>query len=282
MKVTHTVVAVIAAAAVMVPSLVSAQTGTACTNVDNTALTGQCQASDGTTLNFDLTCVQPAKGSATNYFAQELDDTDDASDYFYYLSLFGLPDKEFGKCKLPEDQAAGNTATQAAKDGSACYALGTKTSGSWTYNDATIGSASITIQYSTDTRSVNVDVLCDATADTPVYTANGEDPQQPGNYNLEVTTKWACAANAGTQTCKAPSAKGAGGGGGTVFVALFFGLGGGYWVLGFIYMAGIKKVEGNDRIMHYTFLSTIPGLVKDGIRFTTSCGKASGGTYESV
>ena len=46
--------------------------------------------------------------------------------------------------------------------------------------------------------------------------------------NLEVTTKWACAANAGTQTCKAPSAKGAGGGGGTVFVALFFGLGGGY------------------------------------------------------
>ena len=44
------------------------------------------------------------------------------------------------------------------------------------------GSASISIQYSTDTRSVNVDVLCDATADTPVYTANGEDPQQPGNY----------------------------------------------------------------------------------------------------
>ena len=38
-------------------------------------------------------------------------------------------------------------------------------------------------------------------------------------------------------------------------------------MLGFIYMAGIKKVEGNDRIMHYTFLSTIPGLVKDGIRY---------------
>ena len=53
----------------------------------------------GTTYNFDLSCVQPAKGKGVaTYFAQELDDTGDSSDYFYYLSLFGLPDKEFGTC----------------------------------------------------------------------------------------------------------------------------------------------------------------------------------------
>lgn len=282
MKVVYAVSAVIAAAAF--PMRASAQTsGTACTNVNNDLLTGQCQGSDGTTYNFDLSCVQPAKGKGVaTYFAQELDDTGDSSDYFYYLSLFGLPDKEFALCKLPEDQASGNTATQAAKDGSACYALGTKTSGSWTYDDASLGAPSISIQYSTDTRSVQVDILCDATATTPVYTAQGEDPEQPGNYQLQLTSMYACAASAGTKTCKAPSASGSSSSGGTVFVGLFFGLTGGYWGLGFIYMAFVKKAEGNDRFLHYTFLSTIPGLTKDGIRFLTSCGKATGGTYESV
>jgi len=279
----NTIVAVVAAAAVF-PTLASAQTGTACTNVNNDKLTGQCQGSDGTTINFDLSCLQPpkAKGSLP-YFSQELDDSGDSSDYFYYLSLFGLPDKAFGKCNLPADQAAGNTATQAAKDGTACYALGTKTSGSWTYNDATLGAASISIQYSTDTRSVQVDIICDESAATPVYSATGEDPQQPGNYNLQLTSMYACKDKAGTKTCEAPSAgKSAGGKGGTVFVGLFFGLSAGYWGIGFIYLAFVKKAEGNDRILNYTFLSTVPGLVKDGIRFVTSCGKASGGTYESV
>ena len=88
---------------------------------------------------------------------------------------------------------------------------------------------------------------------------------------------YACAASAGTKTCKAPSASGSSSSGGTVFVGLFFGLTGGYWGLGFIYMAFVKKAEGNDRFLHYTFLSTIPGLTKDGIRFLTSCGKVSRG-----
>jgi len=126
----------IKAVAAILPPTSRAQTGTACTNVDNTALTGQCQAANGTTLHFDLSCIQPAEGNPP-YFSQELGGG--ASDYLYYLSLWGLPSEPFGQCKLPKDQAAGNTAVQAAKDKSACYALGALTSGSWTYNDATIG-----------------------------------------------------------------------------------------------------------------------------------------------
>ena len=111
-----------------------------------------------------------------------------------------------GKCKLPADQAEGNTAVQAAKDGSACYALGTKTSSTWTYDDGSLGAPKISIQYSTDTRSLQVTIICNESAATPVYAAQGEDPEQPGNYNLQLTSMYACKDKASTKTCTGPPA----------------------------------------------------------------------------
>ncbi|GFS14775.1 cation-dependent mannose-6-phosphate receptor [Elysia marginata] len=54
-----------------------------------------------------------------------------------------------------------------------------------------------------------------------------------------------------------------------VFVSLVFV----YIVAGVAVQVGLKKADGKDRIPHVTFWIAVPGLIKDGIRFTFSCGK---------
>lgn len=258
----------------------------ACTNVNNTDLTGDCQDSNGNMIIFDLSCIQPAAGQ---YFGGELHDDDDQSDYFYYMSFFGLPTSRYGQCKLPDDLTAGNTVTQAAKDGSACYVLGMQDTGTWAYQDV-IGGSSLQIQYtnSRDSKSVQINIICDETAETPIFTPTGEDPNQPNDYNLEINSKWVCRDFAGTKKCPRNKPQtGRAGGGGTVFIAVVIGMSAAYFGGGYMFLRFVKKVDGDNQIPQHHFWSTLPGLVKDGVRFSRSllpCPGLKGecGTYQSV
>lgn len=90
---------------------------------------------------------------------------------------------------------------------SGCYSLGNKHSAEWYYDDAKPGPATISVHYAGDNRTAQVDMVCDETATTPVYTVNKEDPPQPYwpvNYKLQLTSMYACKVHTGPRSCKAP------------------------------------------------------------------------------
>jgi len=259
---------------------------TVCTEVDNVAQKAKCQSQDGNSYTFDLSCIVPPSGLGGDpYFS---DVPQDGSDYVYYFNFGGLPSTSFGRCTLPTDQAAGNVAAQATSDGALCYALGQQNTGGWSIN-TNLGSVTeyLKITYNAFGRNMELDVYCDPTAETPLYEPIGEDVNQ-GLYVFHITSKWACKENTNAAaSCSGATPgkqRGKGGPGGALF-GIFCGFAFVYFVGGYI-MLGNQGKGGNDRIPHYSFWTSLPGLVKDGFAFTK--GKLTGqrvdvdGTYAAV
>ena len=120
----------------------------------------------GTTITFDLSCIQPANSSKVRYF----DGTGGNIPFIVYLELFGLPNTgQFGY---------GNSGWIAGNTGSPGASLGNKYSAQWYYHgNATLGSPSLSVHYDGDgyDRTLQVDIVCDETATTPVYKVIGKD-----------------------------------------------------------------------------------------------------------
>ncbi|KAK3785748.1 hypothetical protein RRG08_010727, partial [Elysia crispata] len=53
-----------------------------------------------------------------------------------------------------------------------------------------------------------------------------------------------------------------------------------YLVAGVAVQVGLKHAEGRDRIPHVIYWMAVPGLIKDGFRFTFSRGKRP--SYDEV
>merc|ERR1711990_918848 len=55
---------------------------------------------------------------------------------------------------------------------------------------------------------------------------------------------------------------------GGVLTILFFTVVPVYFVLGFVYMMKVKKAEGMERVPNVSFWRALPGLAREGFRFT--------------
>ncbi|GFS27914.1 cation-dependent mannose-6-phosphate receptor-like isoform X2 [Elysia marginata] len=101
-----------------------------------------------------------------------------------------------------------------------------------------------------------------------------EDPMTPGIYYMSLTG----------DTCCPQSGGGQGGSGGlsvgSVLLIVFFVVLVVYLVGGMVVQTVVRKAEGRERIPNLSLWTAVPGLIKDGIRFTCSCGKSKG--YDSI
>ena len=105
-----------------------------------------------------------------------------------------------------------------------------------------------------------------------VFTFDREDPVTPGIYDMSLTGD-SCCPNAGP----APGPTGGGGGlsVGSILLIVALVVVVVYLVGGVIVQTGIRKAEGRERIPNVSVWTAIPGLIRDGFRFTFSCGKST-------
>ena len=99
-----------------------------------------------------------------------------------------------------------------------------------------------------------------------------EEPTSPGTYDLSLAGDSCCS--------KSGSGPGSSGGAGglsigsilliAVLVVVIV-----YLLAGVVVQSAVRKAEGRERIPNVSFWSLLPGLVRDGFRFTFSCGKTT-------
>lgn len=94
-----------------------------------------------------------------------------------------------------------------------------------------------------------------------------EDPLT--NYHFTLKSGWCC-----------PGHKDDGGGDGalsvgSIMLIIFFVLLIAYFALGTVFQVTVRKASGHEKIPNYMLWSQLPGLIKDGFKFTVSCGKKS-------
>jgi len=121
--------------------------------------------------------------------------------------------------------------------------------------------ASITLVFpGANVRSGYLEIKCNEGITNPKFDTTG-DAGDSNTYAVNTTA--ACGGG------KAPSIA-EGGKVGGLLLGLFFGGGAVYLVGGFAYNIKVRQLEGIDRIPHRDFWSSLPGLAKEGFRFTKS------------
>lgn len=156
-------------------------------------------------------------------------------------------------------------------DKQSCYPAADLAGTTIAYTAGSSGStpASITLNFAehddgSDTRNGYIKITCDQSVNSPSFTTIG-DSNQASFY--EVDTKAKCAgASAPSGSKGAPKASGGETGG--ILIAVFLGGFAVYFLVGFGYNMKVKQLEGTDRIPHYEFWTSLPGLAKEGVRFT--------------
>lgn len=148
------------------------------------------------------------------------------------------------------------------------------------------------------TRTTDVTLVCNPTADPPMVSADGETAPGSVTYLFTVNSKCACAGGCGSgppppdpTTTKGPGPDpgpgpkkgGSSEGGisiGTILVIVVLSLGFSYMVGGILYMKMVRHAQGTEVVPNVSFWGSLPGLVKDGVMFTI--GKCKGGGYNKV
>ncbi|GFS01413.1 cation-dependent mannose-6-phosphate receptor [Elysia marginata] len=100
-----------------------------------------------------------------------------------------------------------------------------------------------------------------------------EDPMIQGLYDMSLTGDSCC-----PKSGPAPSPGGGGGGGlsvGSILLIVLLVVVVVYLVGGVVLQTAVRKAEGKERIPNLSLWAAIPGLIRDGVRFTFSCGKST-------
>ncbi|XP_059174382.1 uncharacterized protein LOC131954619 [Physella acuta] len=98
-----------------------------------------------------------------------------------------------------------------------------------------------------------------------------EDPQT--NYHFTLKAKNCCPGHSDSGGSSSLSV-------GSILVIVFFSLLVCYLLLGIIYQSSIRKASGREIIPNAGLWLAIPGLIKDGVLFSFTCGKKS--SYSSI
>lgn len=261
------------------------------------ARTIQCPSSaGGPTVTFDLSELLGESGAV-----QFKKDGPAGQDFVYYLNLAGLPDvarsdgsccNSFDICNPVPPTGSFNPwnnvqiAAQAEKSqGGLCYPLGALSdvtdSSKWSYDATTqnmdgnnvIGTGTVTISQvaanpsDDSSRKVNVDLICSKEACSPYVVSVGEDTT-PGTYDWTIHTIEACDPSEYSKSSNCKTSKNSGAETGWILTSLALSGVFVYVAGGFLYNTKKLGKEGSERWLHYDFWSSIPGLIKEGVRFS--------------
>ncbi|XP_046565766.1 cation-dependent mannose-6-phosphate receptor-like [Haliotis rubra] len=217
-----------------------------------------CKNSKGT---IDLTPLANTAGSA-----KFLDQPDASGSTFKYS---WNPCKDFTEGTSACTQVA---ACQSDSSTGTDYNLGDQASAEFV-NEAT----SLSLHYSSTTditRTTIVTLTCDETQEASLA-ITGEDPSNPGNYLMTLTSKYACP-KAGPGPTKGPPEPEGGISIGSILVIVFFGTFVVYLAGGVVLQTFVRRASGRDMVPNYGLWATMFGLIKDGVTFTISCGRRTG------
>ncbi|XP_041366427.1 uncharacterized protein LOC121381253 isoform X1 [Gigantopelta aegis] len=149
------------------------------------------------------------------------------------------------------------------------YNIGTQDSA--TFNTDSTGK--VTLSYSATqekfTRTTSIGLICDNTQESALV-FNGETPPSSGHFFFTLNSKHACIK---------PDSKG-GISTGSILCIVFFSVLFVYMVGGVAFQIFVRKESGEKMVPNYVIWSALPGLIKDGILFTVTCGKT--GNYEKI
>lgn len=219
---------------------------------------------------FDLRNIKGADGKTI------LSAEDKGRGYDYLVQFDkGLP-KTLTNCSLSDSNTFG---VQVRRDGGGCYRLGSVDLLAFDYDNST-KQFTVTATGGDNGRSMSIKTQCTFGANYASLTETGETGLTY-NFNLNLPSK---------RCTSSPPSGGGGGGsssstdGGAIALAIFFGVLGGYFLFGAIFLAAVKGRRGADMVPNLEFWTTLPGLVKDGTYFCVSKvrGTASRGNYSEI
>ncbi|XP_033631741.1 uncharacterized protein LOC117293505 [Asterias rubens] len=123
-------------------------------------------------------------------------------------------------------------------------------------------------------RTSHVYLSCDPTADVPRLERRGQDGFQ-ALYLFTLTTKCACPGTCETSP-PPPPPPASGISHGSILCILFSLLVVAYFVGGALFLRFGRHAQGKEIIPNYEMWVGVPGNIKDGVLFVTSCGKKTG------
>ena len=193
--------------------------------------------------------------SLRKYADKAFQDTDSVSGFTYYWS----PCKDITKGSITsscvQEDAKGNQ-----------FDCGTHKSYTTEVKD---GDAVFHMVAADNQRNSEISCICsEGASDTFIF--DGEDPFVAGVYDMSLKGDSCCS--------KTGSLPGTGSGGlsvGSILLIIVLVVVIVYLLAGVVVQSAVRKAEGRERIPNVSFWSLLPGLVRDGFRFTFSCGKAS-------
>lgn len=135
------------------------------------------------------------------------------------------------------------------------------------------GNAVFELKAADNLRISKITCVCKSNA-VDVFELEGEFP--PGTYDFQLTGDSCC------QGAAPPSSSGKSDGlsPGSILLIIFLVAVVVYLVGGVAFQTGIRKAKGKESLPNINFWTTVPGLIKDGFRFTFSCGKQT--SYQSI
>ncbi|XP_076460651.1 uncharacterized protein LOC143293563 [Babylonia areolata] len=226
----------------------------------------KCTSSQGT---IDLTPIQGSSSQAA------FPDVPDASGSWKYSYSPCTPFTEgYGECSSV-------AVCQVDNYGTVTFPAGDVDSA--TFGTDSSGNTQVTYTHTDSTgipRTTIVTLQCDQSGGADSLNVQGEDPINPGIYEMTLTSVHCCLSSG-------PGPTPSGGGGssglsvGSILCIVFVGVACVYIIAGVAVQKGVRKAAGKEMIPNYTFWSALPGLIKDGVLFTFSGCKGSR-TYDKI
>ncbi|XP_025095147.1 uncharacterized protein LOC112564505 isoform X2 [Pomacea canaliculata] len=148
-------------------------------------------------------------------------------------------------------------ACEYSNDGFGFYSLGTQDSATFSTE-----ASELHLTYSaTDQgllRTTQVTLVCDHSQEKSIEMK----PVQSSLFEFTLTSRYCC-----------PQPISAGLSGGSVVLIVLVAMLLVYIVGGVVFQVGVRKASGKEIIPNYTWWSSLPALIKDGMKFTVSCGR---------
>ena len=159
------------------------------------------------------------------------------------------------------------------------YATGTQDTANFT-TDTTL--ATMLIYAGSEKRSLKVQLICDKNQEGALSNV-AEDLVNPWDYDMTLTTKYAC-----SEIAPPPPGYGGGSSGlspGSIMLVILFVLIAVYLIAGVLFNKLYKRANGKEVIPNVDFWTELPGLARDGVLFSSNkvkrlTGKRS--SYEDV
>lgn len=147
-----------------------------------------------------------------------------------------------------------------------------------TFPDLSSGNAIFMMSSTTGTNMAKVMCVCQKEASSAKIVFSQQSGYYPpaAIFDFTLTAPHCCPGYR-----PSPSDSGSGLSVGSIVLIMFVALLSIYLIGGICFQGSIKKANGFERIPNFSLWKKLPGVIKDGIKFTFTCGKRSI-TYESI